>query len=151
MYIIMTNGLTDGSWSGGSTPEGIVTLEKELLYDVIPYIEKRHKVKTNKNDRAIAGLSMEGGQVYVIGLRNLNLFSYIDQFSTGILSDGNFDYDKYGISVIHTLYKINQELKTLWISCETLDSRYYSHKETKQDLQDRGLNYEFHDSECGHE
>ena len=151
MYIVMTNGLTDGSWSGGSTPDGIVTLEKELLDDVIPYIEKRYKVKTDKNDRAIAGLSMGGGQAYVIGLRNLNLFSYIGQFSAGILSDGNFDYDKYGISVIHTPDKINQELKTLWISCGTLDSRYYGHKETIQDLQERGINYEFHDSEWGHE
>ena len=34
MYVVMTNGLTDGSWAGGSTPEGIATLEKELLEDV---------------------------------------------------------------------------------------------------------------------
>lgn len=67
MYVVMTNGLTDGSWAGGSTPEGIAALEKELLTDVIPRIEKRYRVHADKRHRAIAGLSMGGGQAYVIG------------------------------------------------------------------------------------
>ena len=41
MLVVMTNGLTDGSWAGGSTPEGIALLEQELLEDVIPLVEKR--------------------------------------------------------------------------------------------------------------
>ena len=40
MLIVMTNGLIDGSWSSGSTPEGIKNLEDELLSDVIPLVEK---------------------------------------------------------------------------------------------------------------
>ena len=48
MYVVMTNGLTDGSWAGGSTPEGIATLEKELLEDVIPLVERRYRVHTDK-------------------------------------------------------------------------------------------------------
>lgn len=47
MYVVMTNGLTDGSWAGGSTPEGIATLEKELLEDVIPLVERRYRVHTD--------------------------------------------------------------------------------------------------------
>lgn len=45
MFIVMTNGLTDGSWSGGSTVEGMRALEEELLMDVIPLVEKRYRIK----------------------------------------------------------------------------------------------------------
>ena len=95
MYVVMTNGLTDGSWAGGSTPEGMQLLERELIEDVIPLVENRYPVCKEKRGRAIAGLSMGGGQAFVIGLRNLDLFSAIGQFSAGILSDGTFDYERY--------------------------------------------------------
>lgn len=70
MLIVMSNGLTDGSWAGGSTVEGMNMLEEELLTDIIPIIEQNYRIANNKENRAIAGLSMGGGQAYVLGLRN---------------------------------------------------------------------------------
>ena len=64
MIVVMTNGLTDGSWAGGSNVEGMRALEEELLNDVIPLVEKRYRVLTDRKSRAIAGLSM-GGEVIV--------------------------------------------------------------------------------------
>ncbi len=151
MYVVMTNGLTDGSWAGGSTPEGIATLENELLTDVIPLIEKRYKVYTDKKHRAIAGLSMGGGQAYVIGLRNLDKFCAIGQFSAGILSDDQFDYERYAPGIISDPQHINDELSLLWISCGTKDSRYQGHLNTVADLRERGVNHEWHDGPYGHE
>lgn len=151
MLIAMSNGLTDGSWAGGSTVEGMNTLEEELFTDIIPMIESRYRVKTDKVNRAIAGLSMGGGQAYVIGLRNLDKFSYIGQFSAGILSDGNFDYEKYIPGIISHPEIINKELKLLWISCGTKDPRYNGHKELISNLSKRGVKYEFHDMVAGHE
>ena len=72
--------MIDGSWSSGSTIEGMNTLEEELINDIIPLIENRYHVSKNKKDRAIAGLSMGGGQSVVIGLRNPNLFSFVGDF-----------------------------------------------------------------------
>ncbi len=151
MLIVMSNGLTDGSWAGGSTVEGMNTLEEELFTDIIPMIESRYRVKTDKVNRAIAGLSMGGGQAYVIGLRNLDKFSYIGQFSAGILSDGTFDYEKYIPGIIDHPETINKELQLLWISCGTKDPRYNGHKELISDLSKRGVNHEFHDMVAGHE
>ena len=71
------------------------TLEEELFTDIIPMIECNYRVAKNKESRAIAGLSMGGGQAYVLGLRNLDKFSYIGQFSAGIMGDGKFSHDKY--------------------------------------------------------
>jgi len=151
MYVVMTNGLTDGSWAGGSTPEGIATLEKELLEDVIPLVERRYRVRTDKRHRAIAGLSMGGGQAYVIGLRNLDRFCAIGQFSAGILSDGQFDYERYAPGIIGDPERINRELDLLWISCGTKDTRYRGHLDTVEDLRRRGVEYEFHEAPWGHE
>lgn len=151
MYIVMTNGLTDGSWAGGSTPEGISTLEEELFSDVIPLIEKRYNVGKYKRYRAIAGLSMGGGQAFVIGLRNLDKFSAIGEFSAGILSDGLFDFERYMPGIISDSKRINESLDLLWISCGTLDTRYNGHLEMISDLKNRNIRFEFDEMEYGHE
>ncbi len=151
MLVVMTNGLTDGSWAGGSSVEGMNTLEQELLTDVIPMIEKRYRVLANRENRAIAGLSMGGGQAYVLGLRNLDTFSYIGEFSAGILSEASFDYEKYIPGVISNPAAINQQLNLLWISCGTKDPRYAGHQNLISDLKSRGVEFEFHDLPAGHE
>lgn len=151
MIIVMTNGLTDGSWAGGSTVEGMNILEEELLTDIIPTIEKRYRIKRDKENRAIAGLSMGGGQSYVIGLRNLDKFSYIGQFSAGIMADGNFNHNNYTPGVMADPRNINRQLKLLWISCGTKDPRFEGHQSFVEDLIKRGVSCEFHQSNYGHE
>lgn len=148
MIVVMTDGLTDGSWAGGSSPEGMRTLEEELLEDVIPLVESRYRVKADRKHRAIAGLSMGGGQSFVIGLRNLDKFSAIGEFSSGLLSDG-FDYGKYGIDPDPE--RINKNLDLLWISCGTLDTRWQGHLALDADLTERGIRHQFDSSEYGHQ
>jgi enterochelin esterase-like enzyme len=60
----------------GSYPESIVK-------DIIPFVEKTYRVYTDKNHRAIAGLSMGGGQTVTTTNNNPNLFAYIGVFSAG--------------------------------------------------------------------
>lgn len=56
--------------------------EKDLLNDLIPYIEKNYAVKANRESRALAGLSMGGGQSLNFGLANLDTFAYVGGFSS---------------------------------------------------------------------
>ena len=151
MLIVMSNGLTDGSWAGGSTVEGMNTLEEELLTDIIPTIQQNYRVAGNKENRAIAGLSMGGGQAYVLGLRNLDMFSYIGQFSAGIIGDGKFSHDHYTPGVMNDPANINKQLHLLWISCGTKDPRYDGHVAFVDALRKQGVNCEFHDAAYGHE
>jgi len=151
MIVVMTNGMTDGSWAGGSTPEGIALLEKELLDDVIPLVETRYRVDSRSASRGIAGLSMGGGQAFVIGLNNPDKFSYIGEFSAGILSDVNLDLHRYGLAVLDKPYELNGKLKLLWISCGTKDTRWEGHKALDSKLTDMGINHEYHYAEYGHE
>jgi enterochelin esterase-like enzyme len=56
--------------------------EKDLLNDLIPFIEKTYSVKTDRESRALAGLSMGGGQALNFGLNNLDTFAWVGGFSS---------------------------------------------------------------------
>jgi enterochelin esterase-like enzyme len=58
--------------------------ERYLLSDVLPAVETKYRVKKTRADRAVAGLSMGGGQSLAIGLKNANLFSAIGAFSAAV-------------------------------------------------------------------
>ncbi len=60
----------------GSYPESIVT-------DIIPFVQSHYRVYTDKSHRAIAGLSMGGGQTVTTTNNNPKLFAYIGVFSAG--------------------------------------------------------------------
>ena len=57
---------------------------KDLLEDVIPFIETRYRPLTDRDHRAIVGLSMGGGQALTIGLNHLELFSHVGGFSSAL-------------------------------------------------------------------
>lgn len=151
MFVVMSNGFTDGTWAGGSTVKGMKVLEEELLKDIIPAIESRYRVKKDKSGRAIAGLSMGGGQAYVIGMRNLDTFSAIGQFSSGLLSDNKFDYSEYIPNLPSDGKEINDALSLLWISCGEKDSRYQGHLDFVNNLKQKSIVHEFNSSPYGHE
>jgi enterochelin esterase-like enzyme len=50
---------------------------RDLLEDIIPFVESRYSVSTERSHRAIAGMSMGGGQTLNIGLTNLERFAWI--------------------------------------------------------------------------
>src|SRR5262245_36177877 len=73
MVVVMPNGFANkGGGKGGAG-----AFEEDLLKDVIPYVEAGYPVKTDREGRAIAGLSMGGGQALRIGLRNLDQFAWV--------------------------------------------------------------------------
>ncbi|RYY08051.1 MAG: esterase [Sphingobacteriaceae bacterium] len=150
MIIVMTNGLTDGTWAGGSTPEGMKILEDELLIDVIPLLKKTYRILPDKNSTAIAGLSMGGGQAFVMGLHNLDKFAWIGEFSAGLLSDKDFNMDALLPKII-TPDNLNSKLKLLWIGCGTIDPRYPGHLAVIDQLKKKGIHYQFHNTPGGHE
>jgi enterochelin esterase-like enzyme len=56
--------------------------EKDLLDDLIPFVEKTYSVRADRESRAIAGLSMGGGQSLNFGLKNLERFAWVGGFSS---------------------------------------------------------------------
>jgi enterochelin esterase-like enzyme len=150
MIIVMTNGLTDGTWAGGSTPEAMKGLEQELMMDVIPLVEKTYRVLPGRNNRAVTGLSMGGGQAFVMGLHNLNKFAYVGEFSAGLLSDKDFNVDELLPGIVNAK-NLNSKLKVFWIGVGTDDPRYPGHQQLVELLNKRGVHNEFHSTPGGHE
>jgi len=60
----------------------------DFLSDLMPYVEKNYRVLTDRNSRAIAGLSMGGSQTLNIAIPRLEKFAYVGVFSSGILGGG---------------------------------------------------------------
>ncbi|MGA1977940.1 MAG: alpha/beta hydrolase-fold protein [Bacteroidales bacterium] len=91
------------------------TFEKDLLYDLIPFIEKRYPVIKDRESRAIAGLSMGGGQSLNFGLGNLDKFAWIGGFSSA-------PNTKNPELLVPNPEETKKKLKLLWISCGDNDN-----------------------------
>ena len=83
--------------------------ENDLLKDVIPYVESHYPVQTDREHRAIAGLSMGGGQALTIGLRHLDQFAYVGGFSSALFGNTS--------ALVSDPAAASKQLRLLWLSC----------------------------------
>src|SRR5206468_11771138 len=65
-----------------ATAPAFAKFDKDLLSDLIPFIESKYSVKKDREHRALAGLSMGGGQSLNFGLANLDTFAWVGGFSS---------------------------------------------------------------------
>jgi len=86
MIIVMPNGRAQKDDRPGpnafSTAPAFAAFEQDLLKDVIPYMESHYSVQADREHRAIAGLSMGGGQSLNFGLAHLDTFAWVGGFSS---------------------------------------------------------------------
>jgi enterochelin esterase-like enzyme len=88
--------------------------EQDLLQDVIPAIESRYSVRADREHRALAGLSMGGGQSLNFGLGNLDTFAWVGGFSSA-------PNTKPPEQLVPDPAAATQKLKLLWLSCGNKD------------------------------
>jgi enterochelin esterase-like enzyme len=62
--------------------QAYAAFERELLSDLVPFIESKYSVQADREHRALAGLSMGGGQSLNFGLGNLETFAWVGGFSS---------------------------------------------------------------------
>lgn len=89
--------------------------EKDLLQDLIPYIESRYSVKADRDNRAIAGLSMGGGQGLNFGINNIDKFAWVGGFS----SAPNLQQPDV---LVPKIQQAKDKLSLLWIGCGDKDN-----------------------------
>ena len=120
MIVVMPNGraMKDDSNEGNimapDKVQAFATFERDLLDDLIPFIEKKYPVLTDREQRAIAGLSMGGGQSLNFGLGNLDKFAWVGGFSSA-------PNTKPTQELVPNPEEAKEKLKLLWISCGTSD------------------------------
>ena len=86
MVIVMPAGHTTRSFGarGGRGPGAPDEFVQDFETDIMPYAESHYRVYTDRAHRAIAGLSMGGGQTLNIAIPHLDKFAYIGVFSSGV-------------------------------------------------------------------
>ena len=86
MIVVMPNGRAQKNDRAGgnvfAAAPAFAVFERDLLEDVIPAIESRYSVAADRDHRALAGLSMGGGQSLNFGLTHLESFGWIGGFSS---------------------------------------------------------------------
>ena len=120
MIVVLPNGRAmkddraTGNIMASDKVEAFATFGKDLLKDLIPYIEKNYPVIKDSEHRAIAGLSMGGGQSLNFGLGNLDKFAWIGGFSSA-------PNTKKPEDLVPDPGAARNKLKLLWISCGDKD------------------------------
>lgn len=116
MILVMPNGRAmkddraGGNIMAPDKVEAFATFEKDLLNDLIPFIEANYPVLKDREHRAIAGLSMGGGQSLNFGLRNLDKFAWVGSFSAA-------PNTKSPEELVPQPEEAKGKLKLLWMSC----------------------------------
>ncbi|MGN6417800.1 MAG: alpha/beta hydrolase-fold protein, partial [Pseudobacter sp.] len=138
MIVVMPNGraMKDDRATGNimapDKVQAFATFEQDLLHDLIPFIEKKFPVLKDREHRAIAGLSMGGGQSLNFGLGNLDKFAWVGGFSSA-------PNTKSPEQLVPDPEAAKQQLKLLWISCGDKDNLISFSKRTHDYLYEKGV------------
>jgi len=150
MIVVLPNGraIKDDRATGNimapDKVEGFAIFEKDLLNDLIPFIEKTYPVIKNRESRAIAGLSMGGGQSLNFGLGNLDKFAWVGGFSSA-------PNTKAPEVLVPNPEAAKQQLKLLWISCGDNDNLMSFSERTHLYLQRHRVPHIFYVEPGGHD
>jgi len=156
MLIIMPYGHTipPNSLTPETRPRNTQLMEEDLLKNIIPAVESRYRVSPVPQDRAIAGLSMGGGQAINIGLNNLGVFGWIGVFSAGVNGGGaardSRDFGAKLNAVLADPASTNKKLNLLWIGCGKDDAAMSSAEQLAGILDRNKVRYTFRKTEGAH-
>ena len=138
MIVVMPNGRAmkddraGGNVFDSAKVAAFATFEKDLLNDLIPFIEKKYPVLTDREHRAVAGLSMGGGQSLNFGLGNLEKFAWVGGFSSA-------PNTKRPEELVPDPNAARNKLKLLFISCGDNDGLIPFSKRTHDYLYEKNV------------
>jgi enterochelin esterase-like enzyme len=157
MVIVMPAGHTGPFRFGGPRPTTDEFIE-DFNNDIMPYVESHYRIKTNRQNRAIAGLSMGGGQTLNIGIPDLDKFAYLGVFSSGIFGitgNGMFgqntgpSWEKQHKEILDN-DKLKKGLKLFWFATGKDDFLVETSRATVEMFKSHGFNVIYKESEGAH-
>lgn len=119
--------------------------DKDMTEDVIPYVQKCYRVSTDQKDRAIAGLSMGGGQALTVGMGNLELFGWVGAFSSAIPKGEGLN------NLLAGPNSINGKLELLWVGCGRKDFLFQENQKFIERLNTKKIKHVSHITDGAHE
>lgn len=158
MLVVMPNGsLPRPPVVPGTPPNPAATAAfqdrfvSELLKDIVPFVEKTYRVLPGGANRAIAGLSMGGGQTMRVVGSNPDQFAYVGVWSAGVNPQTTADFEKRNAALLDNADKANKQIKLFSISCGEKDTLAFAgSKNLDEILKKRSIKHEMNVSEGGH-
>jgi len=147
MIIVLPNGRAqkdDRANAGMGAAGSFATFEGDLIKDLIPFIQSKYSVNTNRESRALAGLSMGGGQSLDFGLAHLDLFPWIGGFSSAPNTHSPEQ-------LVPDPARATQMLKLLWISGGDKDGLINIGQRTHAYLKEKNVPHIWHVNATGHD
>jgi len=145
LIIVMPYGHTPSAPPDMRSLGNYAAFEKDLIEDVIPYIQKCYRVSTEQKDRAIAGLSMGGGQALTLGLGHLDLFGWLGAYSSAVPRDQSID------KLLAEPKTINGKLQLFWIGCGRSDFLFQANQKFFEQLNAKQIKHVAHITDGAHE
>jgi len=121
----------------------------EFIGDIMRYVERNYRTIADRPHRAIAGLSRGGSQTLNIASANLDRFSAIGVFSSGILGGDAAAWEKNHLAVLEDT-KLKRGLRTVWFSTGSEDFLIANSKATVEMLKRHGFPVTFQESTGTH-
>jgi len=160
MIVVFPNGnasVTVDGGAGGSGP-GMgggfggwgEPFENDLIKDIIPYIESHYSVYADREHRALAGLSMGGGQSLNIGMYHIETFAYVGGFSSAP-NTNKFGGMYNDVEFLPDPVAAKEKLKLLWIACGNKDGLIRVSKGVHNYLKEKGVPHIWHVDSNGHD
>jgi enterochelin esterase family protein len=147
MYFGPSRGQQQQAAGRGGAGGGNTAYEDDILKDVIPFVEKLYRVSASSDDRAIAGLSMGGGQALQIGLNHPDIFHSVGAFSAaGRGQNPAEQYKEFFADPAAT----NKKMKLFYIACGKTDSLFAGSLALHEALYNSGIKHMWLPSEEGH-
>jgi enterochelin esterase family protein len=153
MLVVMPNGSMPRPAKPPEGPEATAALRErftnELLKDVVPFVEKNYRVMADSDNRALAGLSMGGGQTLAVVTANPDKFAYVGVWSAG-LGPNAADFEKRAAAFLENAEKVNKQVKLFSIAVGEKDFALTGSRNLSELLKKHGIKNELRLSGGGH-
>jgi enterochelin esterase family protein len=159
MIVVMPAGHTRSTgFGGGAARQATDEFVRDFLNDLMPCVEKNYRVHPDRSHRAIAGLSMGGGQTLNIAIPHLEQFSYVGVYSSGIFGivprpgadpPAGPSWEEQHKAVLDDA-KLRKSLKLFWFSTGKDDFLIETTRATVEMFKKHGFDPVFHESPGAH-
>ena len=150
MIVVMTDGHafvpTPGPSATNAENRGrsMKAFERDLLEDVMPFVEANYRTINKRESRAIIGLSMGGGQSLTVGLNHLDRFAWVGGMSASAPTGDAI------AAALADPKATNKKLKTLWIAIGKDDFLLSRNQPFDELLTGKGIEHTFKITEGNH-
>lgn len=155
MIVVMPAG-HDAKFAGmfgrppGDQPAPTAKFEDDFEKDLRPHIEKTYRVKTDRVDRAVAGLSMGGAQTLSLFMSKPKDFSAVGVFSSGLFAQTPDDREKQNKEKVAAAAAAKDGLKVFWFASGKDDFLLNTTKDTVALFEKGELKPVYKETDGGH-